>query len=320
MTAALGTSRVRPTGTSLGARRRPRARSSARASASRSRAARRSAGPATKGNMIRSGPVRRRAQQGAQLGAEGRGIAPQQPQRPLAQRRVGAGGPAGRQVLRAHVPGAHRDRVRASSARAAGGRPRTAAPRWATPRAAQQVLGAEEADALRAVRAARSPPRRGTPTLASRRTRTPSRVTRGQRRASAAGARPRGGRCSWAARKPARAGADGSTTTSPRGAVHHHQRPRAGCARVASLQADHGGDAEERARIDVWWVGEPASVATASTRSQSSSAASEGVRSAATSTKLPGQAGQRRARRCAPPRLSWMRPSTSSRSVLRSRR
>ena len=58
---------------------------------------------------------------------------------------------------------------------------------------------------------------------------------------------------------------------------------------------------------------------TASTRSQSSSAASDGVRSPATSTTGPGSRASEGAS-ALPRRLSWTRPITSSRSVLRSRR
>jgi hypothetical protein len=76
---------------------------------------------------------------------------------------------------------------------------------------------------------------------------------------------------------------------------------------------------KERARIDVWWLGEPASVAMARTCSQSSSAASDGVRSTATITKRPGRRASEGAS-VAPPRLSWILPSTSSRSVVRSLR
>ncbi len=69
----------------------------------------------------------------------------------------------------------------------------------------------------------------------------------------------------------------------------------------------------------VWYVEEPTSVATASTLSQSSSAASEGARSLATRTTGPGRRSSEGASG-EPRRLSCTRPMTSSRSVLRSRR
>src|SRR5206468_3845882 len=83
----------------------------------------------------------------------------------------------------------------------------------------------------------------------------------------------------------------------------------------ASCSPATAGIPKERARIAVWCVGDPASMVTASTRSQSSSAASDGVRSSVTSTKLPGRC-DREGASAAPPRLIWTRPSTSSRQLL----
>ena len=71
--------------------------------------------------------------------------------------------------------------------------------------------------------------------------------------------------------------------------------------------------------IAVWYVDEPTSMATASTLSQSSSAASDGLRSLA--TRMNGSGSRSREGASGEPRrLSWTRPMTSSRSVLRSRR
>ena len=123
---------------------------------------------------------------------------------------------------------------------------------------------------------------------------------------------------SCTARNPSRVGAVGSTTSRPPVPSTTTSDP-GGTRRTASCRPATAGIPKDRARIAVWCVGEPASMVTARTRSQSSSAASEGVRSSVTSTKLPGRRESEGAS-VAPPRLIWMRPRTSSRSVLRSRR
>ncbi len=155
----------------------------------------------------------------------------------------------------------------------------------------------------------------GNSALPRRETRTPSRVTQGSTRASARG---RTRRSPWPARSAASSGSPGSMTTAPCDPSTASVAP-AGMRVVASCRPTTAGIPKDRARIEVWWLGDPASVAMASTCSQSSSAASEGVRSTATITKFPGRRASEGAS-VAPPRLSWMRPSTSSRSVVRSLR
>ena len=79
------------------------------------------------------------------------------------------------------------------------------------------------------------------------------------------------------------AGTDGSTSTWPWVPSTTTMAP-GGMRRVASPRPTTAGTPNERARMDVWDVAEPDSVTTARTRSQSSSAASEGASSSATST------------------------------------
>ncbi len=153
------------------------------------------------------------------------------------------------EVLAPDVPGAHGDRVRPHLSSSVAVDLDLLLLRRPRARAAEQVLGAEEADALRAVLSARSPPPPGTPRSPAGGPATPSRVTRGQRRGSPAAASSRGSR-SWAARKPSRTGSEGSTTTSPRVPSTTTRAP-GGHRRVASCSPTTAGMPSERARIDV---------------------------------------------------------------------
>ena len=277
---------------------------------------RRSEGPVRKGNRMRSGPcaaARSSARSWARnaSGARGNRRRARSPSAGFAQV-----GPPG---ARSSRPTSHVRTVTGCGVTLAGAgrRPRAGAPRSATPRArpsrySERKSPMPSAPCKRALSASS-----GNSTFARSTTRTSSRVTAASacmawRRSSSARSR------SWAARKLASMGAEGSVTTWPRVPSTTTSAPGA-MRRVASRRPTTAGTPNERARIDVWYVAEPSSVATASTRSQSSSAVSDGVRPAATSTKLPGS-------RCrdgaspAPPRFSSTRPSTSSRSVLRSRK
>ena len=185
---------------------------------------------------MRSGPCAAAAQQGADLRAEGLGVAAaaaagRAPPAPG----WGCVGPPGARSSEAHVPGAHGDRVRAHLVEQPAvdlDLPLLAGP---FPRAAQQVLGAEEADPLRAVRQrgrrlvgeldvglqARRPRRRAV---------TAGRVRVCCRRSSSRRSR------SCAARKPASAGPEGSTTTSPARCRPRPPGAPGGIRRVASPQ------------------------------------------------------------------------------------
>ena len=242
VTAALGTSRFRPMGTSS-AKATPSRRSPARVSSRRARTTCRSLGPVTNGNMMRSGPWHGRAQQGAELGPEGLGGAAQQAQRPLPQRGVRAAsarrarGPRGptSQVRTVTGCGPHLlEQAAVDLDLPLLGRPAA--------RAAEEVLGAEEADALRAVLAARCAASSGNSTLAEEATRTPSRVTQGSARVSCSRG-PHRAAAPWPARSAASAGSDGSTTT----ARLRCRPPPPGARRDARgriLQADHRRDPE----------------------------------------------------------------------------
>ena len=118
--------------------------------------------------------------------------------------------------------------------------------------------------------------------LASSRMRTPSAVVAGRRRsASAAGGRPvvLGARAARAS-----VSGVGSTMSSLGVAVDDHELTRPGSSRLASCRPTTAGTSSERARIAVWYVRLPASVAKPRTFVQSTCAASDGVSSSATST------------------------------------
>ena len=225
----------------------PSRRSPARVSSSRSSTSRRSLGPVTNGNMMRSGPcsaARSSARSWARKGSGSRRMR-------RSARSPSAGfalvGPPGSEVLGADVPGPHRHRVRPDLLE----HPPVdlVLPLLVRPpaRAAEQVLGAEEPDALRAV------------LQRVRRLLGELRVCRGERRARRPGSRraargtPRAvrpGARSWPARSAASAGSTGSMTT-PRACRPPPPWPRPGCAWWRSCRPTTAGIPNERARIDV---------------------------------------------------------------------
>ena len=92
--------------------------------------------------------------------------------------------------------------------------------------------------------------------------------------------------------------------------------------RLASRSPTTAGTFSDRARIAVWCVRPPASVAKPSTRDQSSCAASDAVSSSATSTAGPSMSRSRSIAAPSPARRRFIRtrPATSATSLSRSRR
>ena len=213
--------------------------------------------PLTNGNMMRTGPWLPAAQQRPQLDAERLRRAAQQAQGPLAERRVRARRAGGPERLEAHVPGAHRDRVRVHLLEQPPvdvelvllARPAQAAARAGTPSGRGRCPRAACVCAV----AASS----GNSTFASSRTSTPSSVRAGSARV------PRSRSSSWrysscATRRPSSAAARG---------VEHHLAARAVDGEQAAgrdlarrvLEARDRRDAE-RARDDRGVVGRGADV------------------------------------------------------------
>ena len=296
---------------------RPSARSEARASASRSRTTRRSDGPGDEGEHHAQRPFFRRPQQGAELGQERGGIAPDEPRRALPERRVRAGRPARGEVVGAHVPGAHGDRPRPQPLEQAAIDLDLLLLRRPPPGAAEEVLGAEQADALRAVlhrgvrlagelRVGQQVDPHPVPRDARHAADALQRLVLPARRAPGcpgtppAWARTARGRARRASRPPPPA-----PPAAPRGTRSPAPPPR-------ECPATGPGS-----RCDGW--ASPDRWRRRGHAAQSSSAASDGSRSSATTTKLPGSRDSDGASP-APLRFSRMRPWTSSRSVPRSRR
>ena len=199
--------------------------------------------------MMRRGPCRPARSRARSCTRKGSGE--RRSRRSARSPRAGFGldGPRGTQVLEPHVPGADGDRVGVHLVEEPAVDVDLLLLAREAPAAAEEVLGAEEADALRAVE------------LRGRRLLGELHVGLEAHGDAVEGARGEGARplqalllapvASWAARKPSRAAPDGSTTTSPRVPSTTTRLP-GGICRVASSRPATAGMPRERAMMAVW--------------------------------------------------------------------